>query len=50
MSMHYDSESLVDWGRSPWLFVLLVIMINLALKDFHFLLNRVTLIFIAKKK
>ena len=24
MSMHYDSESLVDWGRSPRLFALLV--------------------------
>ena len=26
MSMHYDSESLVDRGRSPRLFALLVIM------------------------
>ena len=26
MSMHYDSESLVDRGRSPRLFALLVII------------------------
>jgi len=24
MSMHYDSESLVNWGQSPRLFALLV--------------------------
>ena len=36
MSMHYDSESLVDRGRSPRLFALLVIIYknqNLACLD-----------------
>ena len=28
MSMHYDSESLVDQGRSPRLFALLVIQLK----------------------
>jgi len=28
MSMHYDSESLVDRGRSPQLFALLVYFLN----------------------
>ena len=33
MSMHYDSESLVDRGRSPRLFALLVIIFIIETKE-----------------